>query len=314
LEKQNWRHKNRAKKNRKDVFVMKTRVITGLVAAALPLAALFFVDSPLLGIFCAVFGAMASYEICHVTKVRNKAMVALAAAVAALVAPTLEYRLFERFRLPPWFFLLVYVFVMVLLMLVKFGETRFEHLLYALLASLGAPAALAMLVVIRNAVRERAGEAYEKNLAAYVIFLTLCCAMLTDTFAYFAGSRLGRHKLCPKISPKKTWEGAVGGVLGTALANMGFAVLFNAFFLHGHALRPVAIGLVSVPVCVVSIIGDLAASALKRNCGAKDFGHLFPGHGGVMDRLDSLSYVAPFMFTLLQLENSMGLRIFYKAI
>ena len=291
---------------------MKTRVITGLVAAVLPVAALFFVDSPLVGILCVIFGAMACYEICHVAQIKNKAMVACATLVAAMVPPMLEYKLFQLLRVPPWFLLLVYIFVMVILMLVEFEKTRFEHLLYALVASLGAPAALAVIVVIRNTIQEREGALYEKNLAAYMLFLTLCCALLTDTIAYFAGSKLGKHKLCPKISPKKTWEGAIGGVLGTALVNVGLAAMFNAFFLQGHELRLVFIGLVSVPVCVVSIIGDLAASALKRTCGAKDFGHLFPGHGGVMDRLDSLSYVAPFMFTLLQLENSMGLQIFYK--
>jgi len=291
---------------------MKTRVITGLVAAALPLASLLFVDSPLLGILCALFGAMACYEVCHVARVENKAMVILATLVAASLTPLLEYRLLERLRVPPWFLLLVYVFVMVVLMLARFEKTRFEHLLYALLASLGAPGALALIVGIRDTIHTREGAAYEPNLAVYMLYLTLCCALVTDVFAYFVGFKLGKRKLCPKISPKKTWAGAVGGLLCTSLLNVGFAALFNAFFLHGHTLRLAVIGLISVPVCVVSMIGDLAASALKRSCGAKDFGHLFPGHGGVMDRLDSLSYVAPFMFTLLQLENSMGLQLFYK--
>jgi len=293
---------------------MKTRIITGLVAALMPVAALLFVDTPLLGILCVIFGAMACYEICHVAQIKNKAMVALATAVAAMVAPTLEYKLLERLRVPPWFLLLVYVFLLVILMLAQFEKTRFEHMLYALLASLGAPAAISMIVVIRDVIHERAGAAYESNLAVYMLFLTCCCAWLTDVFAYFAGSKLGRHKLCPKISPKKTWEGAIGGVLGTALVNVGFAALFNAFFLKGYALNLLWIGLVSVPICVVGIIGDLVASALKRSYGAKDFGHLFPGHGGVMDRLDSFSYAAPFMFSLLQLETSMGIEIFYRVV
>ena len=291
---------------------MKKRIITGIIALVMPVAVMFFVDSPLLGILCVLFSGMASYEICHAVRMKNTAMIAIATAVGAMVPAILEYRLFELLRVPPWFPLLVYVFVLVVLMLAQFEKTRFEHVLYALLASLAVPAAVSVLTVIRDFIKEREGAAYDKNLAVYFLFFTFCCAWLSDAFAYFVGSKLGKHKLCPKISPKKTWEGAIGGVLLTALANTGFAALFNAFFLKSHQLNLLAIGLISIPVCVVAIFGDLSASTLKRSYDVKDFGRFFPGHGGVMDRMDSISYAAPFVYTLLQFESSMNISIFYR--
>ena len=291
---------------------MKVRVITGLVAAVLPLAALFFLQTHILAIVLVPFMAMVSYEICHVVKMKNKGIIIFSAIVAAMVPIVMEWDLLDLLRVPLWLPLLAYIFILVVMMLARFEETRFEHVLIALMASLGAPVAVSMIVMYRDFIKAREGAAYEQNLAVFLLFFAFCCAWLTDTFAYFTGSKLGKHKLAPKISPKKTWEGAIGGVVGTALANVGFAAIFNAVFLHGHQLRLLSIGLISVPICIVSMIGDMAASSLKRSYGAKDFGHLFPGHGGVMDRIDSLSYVAPFLFSLLQLENSMGLQIFYK--
>ena len=119
----------------------------------------------------------------------------------------------------------------------------------------------------------------EHSLTLYVFLIAI--VILTDSMAYFAGRFFGRHKLAPKISPKKTVEGAIGGWL----AGASFAI---AFGLINHLFTELWIlVLLAISLPILSQIGDLAASALKRRYGIKDFGKMFPGHGGVMDRVDS---------------------------
>ena len=118
-------------------------------------------------------------------------------------------------------------------------------------------------------------------------WLILLTAFGSDIFAYFSGMLFGRHKLCPELSPKKTIEGAVGGVLGS--------VLLSALF-----------GFLASPV---SMLGDLTASAYKRKMGIKDYGDLIPGHGGIMDRFDSVLFTAPFVYyyVMIVMRYFMGL-------
>lgn len=126
------------------------------------------------------------------------------------------------------------------------------------------------------------------------IFLIFIGAFGTDTFAYFVGVTCGKKKLCPEISPKKTVEGAVGGIVGDVLcfAVTGLVLKF-AFSINVSYIYLMVLGL----LCgVFSEIGDLAASMIKRQYGVKDYGNLLPGHGGIMDRLDSIIFVAPLVY------------------
>ncbi len=124
------------------------------------------------------------------------------------------------------------------------------------------------------------------------IWLVFIISLGTDTFAYFTGMLLGRHKLCPNLSPKKTIEGAIGGMAGAA----ALASCFEMFVIKGgnalsfHFIIMVLLG------SVISQIGDLSASAIKRRTGIKDYGKLIPGHGGIMDRFDSVLFVAPYIY------------------
>ncbi|MBI5091136.1 MAG: phosphatidate cytidylyltransferase [Candidatus Hydrogenedentes bacterium] len=130
-----------------------------------------------------------------------------------------------------------------------------------------------------------------------LVTILIVAVVLTDTGAYFAGSLLGRHKLAPKVSPNKTWEGAVGGV---AVALAGMAVLYKLApsfeaLPDWQLLRYLHIG---ATLSVAAQIGDLAESCLKRDAGVKDSGNLFPGHGGMLDRCDGLLFAAPVMYYL----------------
>ena len=288
-----------------------TRFITGWVSAAIAVTALVFIETPLLGILIIPFAAMACFEICHVAGVKNKSLFAVAVLTAAAVSPLLEYRVFERLNLPVFLPLLGYFFLLLVLMLAGFEKTRFADVLTALLASLIVPGALAALTMLRDIVRDN-DPVWEKNLVICFLFYSFCCAWLTDTFAFLVGKTLGKTKLCPRISPKKTVEGALGGLILTAGANAGFALMFNHFFLARHRVNIPVFFALSFVLSGVSMLGDLTASVFKRNYQAKDFGRLFPGHGGVMDRFDSIVFVAPALLGILQLQFHYGWNLLYK--
>jgi len=291
---------------------MKTRIITGLAYTLLAVGVLLLLQSPLLQCFIILFSVIAAYELCHSVQMKNKAMLAVSMATAALVPPILEYwpLLRERLRIPAYPLLLGYFILLLVLMLARYEQTRFSDVLFALFASLAVPGAMGTLVLIRNSARAPA----EPNLAVWLVLFTLCSAWMTDVFALFAGVKFGKHKLAPKISPKKTVEGAAGGLIGAALANAGLALLFNQAILQHHKINLLAVCLLSLVIGVVSMVGDLAMSVLKRNYGVKDFGKFFPGHGGVMDRFDSITLVSPFIYGILLLEQSLGLQILYEVI
>ncbi len=132
-----------------------------------------------------------------------------------------------------------------------------------------------------------------------LVFLPLCISFGSDTFALFAGMLCGRHKLAPRVSPKKTVEGAVGGLIGGVV---GMALMFfvGALVLRDAFLRPQEVLIFGVIGSAVSQIGDLSFSVIKREFGVKDYGNLLPGHGGVLDRFDSVTFAAPAVWLTLR--------------
>lgn len=129
----------------------------------------------------------------------------------------------------------------------------------------------------------------------YLVWLIFLSSWGCDTCAYCVGMLLGKHKLAPVLSPKKSIEGAVGGVAGAALLGFLYSLLFGERM--AEVTDPLlACALACAIAAVISQIGDLAASAIKRNHSVKDYGHLIPGHGGVLDRFDSMIFTAPAIF------------------
>ncbi|NLP26100.1 MAG: phosphatidate cytidylyltransferase [Clostridiales bacterium] len=138
---------------------------------------------------------------------------------------------------------------------------------------------------------------------AYVV-LALCGGWLADSGAYFTGTFLGKHKLCPEISPKKTIEGLIGGVLTNGILFVVFSLIYIGMFnktdtdiaVKGYYFILFILGAVSA---LVGTAGDLVASLIKRQCKIKDYGHIMPGHGGLLDRFDSVLFVVPFFYAFL---------------
>jgi phosphatidate cytidylyltransferase len=122
------------------------------------------------------------------------------------------------------------------------------------------------------------------------VLLVILTVWITDSGAYFVGRAIGRHKLAPAVSPGKTWEGAIGGQVAGLAALVGMSAAFGLDLPIGHAI------ILGLLVPFVGQVGDLAESALKRGLGIKDSSHLFPGHGGMVDRLDSLLFAGPTLY------------------
>ena len=135
---------------------------------------------------------------------------------------------------------------------------------------------------------------------AWLVGLIFLSSWGSDTCAYCVGRLIGKHKMAPVLSPKKSVEGAVGGVLGASLLGAVYALIIAGVNpAQGHT--PLVYALICAVGALISMVGDLAASAIKRNKGIKDYGKLIPGHGGVLDRFDSLLFAAPAVYVYLTL-------------
>ena len=133
----------------------------------------------------------------------------------------------------------------------------------------------------------------------FYILYVFCGAFVSDTFAFLVGSKFGKTKLAPDISPKKTVEGSIGGILGVIIFFILLTLLGNyKLGIYGNVFYWVIVG---IAASVAGQFGDLTASAIKRYCKIKDFGNIMPGHGGILDRFDSLMFVAPIVYIFIKL-------------
>jgi len=139
----------------------------------------------------------------------------------------------------------------------------------------------------------------ERESGVFLVWLAFIAAWGADTCAYFTGMLCGKHKLCPELSPKKTIEGAIGGVLGAVVLALLFQWLVVYYFNYTFDFASSTLAVIIAIAAMLSIFGDLSASAIKRQTGVKDFGKLFPGHGGILDRFDSVLFTAPAIYIML---------------
>lgn len=136
----------------------------------------------------------------------------------------------------------------------------------------------------------------------YTVILPFVCAWLTDTGAYFAGSLFGKHKLAEKISPKKTVEGAIGGLFLSTIGSALYIYIMVAVMVSGKPMTSVVIkfAVLGFLTSAISQLGDLAASCIKRDFEKKDYGNILPGHGGLLDRFDSVLFAVPFVYYMMR--------------
>ena len=256
------------------------RTVSAVVIAAVTVA-VFCIGYDVMLIFFCILSLIAAYEL-------NRALrlgwsVISYVTYLAIIAHYVFLRFFDHKYL-----LIVYAVAMVIML----GTFVFRYPLYELQQVFGAyfsifyvGVTLSLTYVLR--IHPPSG--------AYLVWLVIISSWGCDVCAYLSGMLLGRHKLVPQLSPKKSVEGAIGGIIGAVIIAVVYGLIVQQFIPDvRHA--PLVFGIVCAFGAVASQIGDLAASAIKRKLDIKDYGKLIPGHGGILDRFDSVIMVAPIVY------------------
>lgn len=276
-----------------------TRLISGIVLVAIALLAFIFGGEILLGI--SVFISIAGYlELCRAVGVKEKDKKINALEIVGIIGILAYYAVLYFFPaveegnaamsmgnvlyavIP-----VIGVFMLsMLLYVVRFPKYRSEQIMANVFNFLYAPVMLSFIYLTR-----------EQEAGKYIVWLILISSWGCDTCAYVVGMLIGKKKIFPVLSPKKSLEGCIGGVVGAGL----IAALYAIFVVENvfpDKRVTIVINVICMVGAVMSQVGDLAASAIKRNHEIKDYGKLIPGHGGIMDRFDSVIVTAPMIYFL----------------
>lgn len=291
---------------------MSKKVIPALIALVVAIAWLFsaFLSFPVFAIAVSIIAAIGVYEIEHALGVKNKIFMALTLIYTAAGPILANYA--DLVTLPFSAILTVYIIAIMTMMVICHESMDFKSTASSVLMSICLQYGFSCVIYLRDIYKlDVSLFAEKKSYGIFFLLFSFFCSWLTDAMAFFAGSLLGKHKMCPKISPNKTIEGAIGGVVCNTLLTIVLLAVFRHFFQIevGYVFTAV----MSVLLSVISIFGDLAASVIKRQNGIKDFGNLLPGTGGVMDRFDSSLFVIPLTFVIVSMlvKYGAGHFIFY---
>ncbi len=291
---------------------MLTRIISGAVAVVILSVVLFFHDTIVLPIAVALMIAIMLFELLRAVKLHKCIPVLCAVELYAILVPFMPLEcILLKYLKSGWImytesevinivyrnlntnflFFIISAFVIFLTWLRNHKTIRYEQVFFALAVMFLIPQAMSSIVKI-----ERANDSD----GLFLLVMGLCGAWIADTGAYFTGVAIGKHKLCPEISPKKTIEGFIGGILTTGIV---YAVSFSIYSGELKATRIMLTFMLGVVCAVIGTIGDLSASMVKRQIGFKDYGKIMPGHGGLMDRFDSVLFVLPTFYLFIAIFN-----------
>lgn len=257
---------------------MTMRIISAIVLLPLFLIVLFVLPPVFLVTLVAAIAAVGSWELLYGTGIVKNVRLAIYASVTAFVMVFIEY-----FGLAQqWTLLTVVVFTMLVFaeLMISHMEIGFEK------AAVCLTGGLVMAFLFASLARIRAGEH-----GKMIVALPFLISFVSDSGAYFAGRFLGKHKLAPQISPKKTIEGAIGGAVAAIIGMLIFCFIMQMFF--GFKPNYIAACVYGLVGAAIGVFGDLSFSVIKRQTGIKDYGHIIPGHGGVLDRFDSTLFITP---------------------
>lgn len=283
---------------------MKQRVITAVVLLALLALVVWQIYTPLFIAVIASFSAIAANEIMKCAKISNKFLLIAGTVFAfcvplfsneSIMEPLISSYMWYCFigAVPKIVYVIVLVIAFFLAMLKGYSHTKFEDVAIAIVASVIVPYEFSLFGVMRDI------GGFKSQIGIYLIFYALICALGTDSGAQLGGMAFGKTKMSPNISPKKTVEGAVSGIVFSLILNAVAIVLYNHIAVSHLTTTQTSVLMIAAPfVSFLSMMGDLTASVLKRNFGVKDFGKIFPGHGGVMDRFDSSLFTLPITYCI----------------
>ncbi|MBR6051200.1 MAG: phosphatidate cytidylyltransferase [Clostridia bacterium] len=280
---------------------MLKRIITAAVGLALFLPTLFLSGRiPLLFIsVIAILAFIAEYEICGCFGVRKALFISIPTYLFSLFA--MGYIAFFTYFVPHTphaaiiaVAIFAYLFVVFAGTMFSDGRARFAQAASTVGATIYVLVGFASIILTRYMASPGTFGFSVNGFGLHHVLLIFIGVWLTDSGAYFVGSALGKHKLIPAVSPHKTVEGAFGGIIGAIIGYAAYGLILQ--FAFGVKVNYIYLIVLAVVVSIIDQVGDLIASFMKREQGIKDFGKIFPGHGGVMDRFDSSIAVAPAIF------------------
>lgn len=282
---------------------MKQRIISGAImggAVAFVLLLGLWVESTIITVFVAAVAALGVAELVrNAAKVKNKVLTILPAvytAVMVFVFSALNENLY-RLNRTDYAYVAILMFVLaIIISVVYIIATAILILVYNEeldLAKIAVVCGMPIIYSFAFSCIVSVITSANATVGIYYLLLVLNFACVCDTGAYFVGVNFGKTKLCPKISPNKTVEGALGGIASSVIVSLIVTLCFGFF----DKILPVL--LFTVPLCAAGMAGDLFASIIKRKVGIKDYSNLIPGHGGILDRVDSVLFISPLVFCLM---------------
>lgn len=277
---------------------MRTRVISGAVLTVLTIALIYFGSWLLLGVLF-LLSCIAYRELVKAVGISVDKHLS-APEIAGYLGILIYYGSIVGNQLKPggdWYqqvfmFVVIALLCMMAVYVFTFPKYRSEQIMGAFFCMIYAPVCLSFVYLLRMA---------EEGI--FLVWMIFISSWICDTCAYFAGVTMGKHKLAPVLSPKKSIEGSIGGILGAIIVACLYSyglVCPMLGIMEGDLVtsRTIMYGVIAGVGAIVSQVGDLGASAIKRNHEIKDYGNLIPGHGGIMDRFDSVIITAPMIFFL----------------
>ena len=260
----------------------KVRVISGLILLFI-LVVLTLVGGPLLLVVCGALSVLGLREFLNATGLGKSPLALAGYILSGLYYVGLIY--FEKRQIVP--FLILSFLVLAVIFLICYPTVRIHEFALVYTGMVYVTVFFGFLYLI-----------HKMPQGPYLFALVFLSSWLGDTCGYAVGRRIGKHKMTPLLSPKKSWEGLAGEIVGVTLACLVFGLIFRSRLDMSYRLP--LISCIASGLCgsIVSVCGDLFASAVKREYGIKDYSHLIPGHGGVLDRFDSVLFTAPFIYLI----------------
>jgi len=288
---------------------MRVRVVSALAGLGILAVVFVFLDTLLLNTMVGLVSALAVLELLKAAGLaRYLALTALSMA-GAMLLPFVRQLMRADYAI--YFALLVFCLFIIVYSLILFKNRKtmdMGRMVIAFLCVLSVPVFFSCAVFIR--------DGYHLAQSTFYLLVALGAAWLSDSGAYFVGVFFGKHKLAPKISPKKTVEGFIGGVVTCTLCLLLISFVYTKLLAaYGAFVRPdyLLLACLAPVFSVVGMLGDLLASAFKRKFGIKDFGNIMPGHGGILDRFDSVLLTVPAVYFTLRYLDSELMRLLYTV-
>lgn len=275
---------------------MAKRIISAAIAIPLGILVIALNNELLYYIAMSLFSVLAVYELMVATKYIGNKLISAISLIFVAVTPFMFW--IEQIKQYVRFIYLCFIIALFIVMLYKHEKARFEQVALVAFISIAIPLSLSSVAFMRTVFPQH---------ATFLIVYTMMSAWVGDAGAYFVGTFLGKHKMCPKISPKKTWEGFFGGIItsGVVAVILCFGYEFIDSMMnngvHTFRINWIYLTVLALVLSFLGVVGDLSASLIKRECSVKDFGNILPGHGGVLDRFDSILFVAPFAYMIFKI-------------